>query len=44
MALFNELVDKGITVVLVTHDQDTANHARRIVRMRDGEIISDEPS
>lgn len=44
MALFNELVDKGITVVLVTHDHDTANHARRIVRMRDGEIISDEPS
>ena len=42
MALFNELVDNGITVVLVTHDQDTANHARRIVRMRDGEIISDD--
>lgn len=41
MLLFNELVTRGITVILVTHDQDTADHARRIVRMRDGQIVDD---
>ncbi len=41
MRLFNELVSRGITVIVVTHDQDTANHARRIVRMKDGEIVDD---
>jgi putative ABC transport system ATP-binding protein len=41
MHLFNELVSHGITIIVVTHDQDTADHARRIVRMRDGEILDD---
>lgn len=41
MLLFNDLVARGITVILVTHDQDTADHARRIVRMRDGQIVDD---
>ncbi len=41
MRLFNELVSRGITVIVVTHDQETANHARRIVRMKDGEIVDD---
>lgn len=41
MNLFNELVGRGITVILVTHDQDTADHAKRIVRMRDGQIVDD---
>ena len=41
MHLFNELVLHGITVIVVTHDQDTADHARRIVRMRDGQIVDD---
>jgi putative ABC transport system ATP-binding protein len=44
MALLDELVAKGITVVLVTHDADVANHAHRIVRLRDGLIISDKPT
>lgn len=44
MNLFNELVGRGITVILVTHDQDTADHARRIVRMRDGQIVDDSDS
>jgi ABC-type lipoprotein export system ATPase subunit len=44
MALLDELVAKGITVILVTHDADVANHADRIVRLRDGLIISDQPS
>jgi putative ABC transport system ATP-binding protein len=42
MALLDELVAKGITVVLVTHDADVGNHADRIIRLRDGLIISDE--
>ncbi|MFA7337302.1 MAG: ABC transporter ATP-binding protein [Candidatus Obscuribacterales bacterium] len=44
MHLFNELVSHGITVIVVTHDQDTADHARRIVRMRDGQIVDDSNS
>lgn len=42
MGVFNRLVDDGITVILVTHDQETANHARRIIRVRDGQIIGNQ--
>ncbi len=42
MAIANHLVLEGMTVVLVTHDADVANHARRIVRVKDGVIVSDE--
>jgi putative ABC transport system ATP-binding protein len=42
MAIANDLVLEGMTVVLVTHDADVANHARRIVRVKDGVIVSDE--
>ncbi len=35
--------DDGITVVFVTHDPDTASCTRRLVRLRDGRLISDEP-
>jgi len=38
MALFNEIYESGNTIVLVTHEEDIANHARNIVRMRDGII------
>jgi putative ABC transport system ATP-binding protein len=41
MALFDDLVEQGITVILVTHDGEVANRASRIVRMRDGQITSD---
>jgi len=41
MALFQELNDQGITVVLVTHEQDIAQFAKRIVEVRDGRIIRD---
>jgi ABC-type lipoprotein export system ATPase subunit len=42
MELFRELNDKnGITVILVTHEQDVARYARRWVVLRDGEIVSD---
>lgn len=43
MMLFEELHAAGNTIILVTHENDIANHARRIVRLRDGRIESDEP-
>jgi putative ABC transport system ATP-binding protein len=43
MALFQELNDAGITVVMVTHEPDIARHAKRIVRFRDGRIVGDAP-
>lgn len=40
--LFRQLNEQdGITVILVTHDQDVARHARRIIALRDGEIVAD---
>lgn len=44
MALFDELYKQGNTVILVTHEEDIARHARRIVRLRDGLIESDRPN
>lgn len=41
MALFDELHSKGNTIILVTHEEDIALYARRIVRLRDGVIESD---
>ncbi len=41
MALFEALNREGITIVLVTHEQDIAQHAKRQVRFFDGRIISD---
>ena len=41
MALLEDLAMKGHTVILITHDQDVAQHADRIIEFRDGEIISD---
>ncbi|MAO19525.1 MAG: macrolide ABC transporter ATP-binding protein [Phycisphaerae bacterium] len=42
--LFTKLHKAGQTIVVVTHEEDVAGHARRIVRLRDGRIISDYPS
>jgi macrolide transport system ATP-binding/permease protein len=42
MRLLEDLNARGITVVLVTHEEDVARHARRILRMRDGRILADE--
>ena len=41
MALFDELNDGGNTIVLVTHEEDIATHARRTVRLLDGRVVSD---
>jgi putative ABC transport system ATP-binding protein len=42
MTLFEEIYKKGNTIILVTHEEDIALYARRIVRLRDGLIESDE--
>ena len=42
MALFQRLNDGGRTVIMVTHDDDVARHAKRVVRLRDGLVVSDE--
>ncbi|HLI49147.1 MAG TPA: ABC transporter ATP-binding protein [Chthonomonas sp.] len=43
MDIFQKLNDEGITVVMVTHEPDIARHAKRIVTIRDGRIVDDEP-
>ena len=42
MALFQELNDAGITVIVVTHDMTVAHQAQRVITLRDGEIVGDE--
>jgi putative ABC transport system ATP-binding protein len=44
MALFEDLYQRGNTIILVTHEEDIARHAHRIVKLRDGKIIHDEPN
>jgi putative ABC transport system ATP-binding protein len=44
MAMLGRLNDAGKTLILVTHEDDIAENAKRIIRMRDGQIIEDGPS
>jgi len=41
MQMFDRLADEGNTVIVVTHDQTIANHARRLVRLCDGAIVQE---
>jgi len=43
MALFENLYRQGNTIILVTHENDIAQHAHRIIHIRDGRIASDQP-
>jgi putative ABC transport system ATP-binding protein len=42
LGIFERLRDEGRTIVLITHEDDVASHAERVIRLRDGEIIADE--
>jgi putative ABC transport system ATP-binding protein len=44
MGVFQALNEAGITIVMVTHELDIASFCKRIIIMRDGEILSDEPN
>ncbi len=43
MKILQSLNEQGHTIILVTHEQHTAEHAERILQIRDGSIVSDEP-
>ena len=43
MALFQELNEEGVTILIVTHEPDVACYAKRLVEVRDGRILRDEP-
>jgi putative ABC transport system ATP-binding protein len=42
MALLRQLHDRGVTLVMVTHELDIAEHAQRVIYLVDGEIVSDK--
>jgi putative ABC transport system ATP-binding protein len=42
LAMFDRLNEEGRTIVLITHEPDVAERARRIIRLGDGRILSDE--
>jgi putative ABC transport system ATP-binding protein len=43
LGLFDDLHRQGQTIIMVTHEPDVARHAKRIVRMKDGRVLSDLP-
>ena len=42
MSLFHELNDEAVTLILVTHETEIAEQAKRIIRMKDGRIVQDQ--
>jgi putative ABC transport system ATP-binding protein len=43
MQIFQELNDEGGTIVMVTHEPDIGSHCKRLVSIRDGRVVEDEP-
>lgn len=43
MALFQELNDQGVTILMVTHEAEVSVYCRRVIELRDGRLIRDEP-
>jgi putative ABC transport system ATP-binding protein len=43
MSLFHEIYQQGNTIILVTHEEYIANHAKRVIRLLDGKVESDKP-
>lgn len=41
MAIFQKLNDQGHTIIMITHEQDIAEHAKRIIHLKDGKIVED---
>ena len=44
MQLFQKIYEQGNTIIIVTHEEDIAEHAHRNIRLRDGQIYADEPN
>jgi len=44
MKLFSDLWKKGNSIILVTHEDEIARHAHRIIKLRDGIVIDDFPN
>jgi putative ABC transport system ATP-binding protein len=44
MKILQDLNDRGLTIVMVTHESDIAQFARRVIVFRDGRIRKDEPT
>jgi putative ABC transport system ATP-binding protein len=44
LALLDDLHSDGRTIVVITHERQVAVHARRVIRMVDGRVVSDEPA
>lgn len=42
MEIFDRLHKEGKTVILITHDEDIARHAKRLIRVKDGKVVSDQ--
>jgi putative ABC transport system ATP-binding protein len=42
MSLFREINEQGATIILITHEDNIAKHAKRIIKIIDGEIVSDQ--